>query len=48
MLLADGGVIYMVPTAVARVEGADVVIAVSVNPGITVLPKLSSSVDVFV
>jgi NTE family protein len=48
MLLADGGVIYMVPTTVARTEGADVVIAVSVNPGIAVFPKLSSSVDVFV
>jgi NTE family protein len=48
MLLSDGGIIYMVPTTVARAEGADVVIAVSVNPGIATLHKLSSAVDVYV
>lgn len=38
----------MVPTTVARVEGADVVFAVSVNPKITAVQKLSSAVDIYV
>jgi NTE family protein len=48
MLLADGGVICMVPTTVARAEGADFVIAVSVNPRIASQQKLSSAIDVYV
>jgi NTE family protein len=48
MLLADGGVVCMVPTTVARAEDADVVIAVSVNPRIASVQKLSSAVDVYV
>jgi NTE family protein len=48
MLLADGGVICMVPTTVARAEGADLVIAVSVNPRLAPLQKLTSAVDVYV
>ena len=48
MLLADGGILYMVPTSIARAEGADVVIAVAVNPKIPSTHKLSSAVDVYV
>ena len=48
MLLADGGILYMVPTSIAREEGADVVVAVAVNPKISSTQKLSSAVDVYV
>ena len=48
MLLSDGGILYMVPTTVARTEGANVVIAVSVNAMIASAQKLSSAVDVYV
>jgi NTE family protein len=48
MLLADGGILYMVPTTVARAEGAEVVVAVGVNPEISSAHKLSSAVDVYV
>jgi NTE family protein len=48
MLLCDGGIVYLVPTQVARAGGAKFVVAVSVNRGIASVEKLSSAVDVYV
>jgi NTE family protein len=47
-LLADGGIAYMVPTTIAREEGADFVVAVSVSSEIWSCHELSSAVDIYV
>jgi NTE family protein len=48
MLLSDGGIIHMVPTDVARQEGAQFVVAVSVTPGIMSENEMGSAVDIYV
>ncbi len=48
MLLSDGGIINMVPTVAAREEGADFVVAVSVNCDIGSDDDFSSAMDVYV
>ncbi len=47
-LLSDGGVVYLVPTTVAREEGADFVVAVSVNTDIRSSDEFRSAMDVYV
>ncbi|RLB40211.1 MAG: hypothetical protein DRH12_10415 [Deltaproteobacteria bacterium] len=47
-LLCDGGIVHLVPTPVARDEGADFVIAVSVNPAIESLEQFCSAMDIYV
>ncbi|MFH1573914.1 MAG: patatin-like phospholipase family protein [Acidobacteriota bacterium] len=47
-LLADGGVIHMVPTTIAREEGARFVVAVSVTGGFKSAEKLSTAVDIYI
>jgi NTE family protein len=47
-LLADGGIIFMVPATIVRQEGADFVVAVSVSPQLLPCDKVSSAVDVYV
>ncbi len=48
MLLADGGITYMVPTMIAREEGAEFLVAVSVNREIYSPEKLSTAMDTYV
>ncbi len=48
MLLSDGGIINLVPTTVAREEGAEFVVAVSVNKEIYSDEKLGSAMDIYV
>ena len=48
MLLSDGGITYMVPTTVARAEGAKFIVAVSVNNQIHSAEKFSSAMDIYV
>lgn len=47
-LLSDGGVVHMVPNRVARHEGAEFVVAVSVNREIYSREKFTSAVDIYV
>jgi NTE family protein len=47
MLLSDGGIVNLVPTTVARDEGADFVVAVSVNNDIYSEEKLCSALDIY-
>jgi NTE family protein len=46
-LLSDGGIISLVPSSVARDEGADVVIAVAVDRGLSPRADLRTVVDIF-
>jgi NTE family protein len=48
MLLSDGGIIYMVPTTVARAEGAEYLVAVSVNRKVHSSEKFSTAIDTYV
>ena len=48
MLLSDGGIINMVPAPVVREEGADFVVAVSVNGDINPGENLKSVMDIYV
>ena len=48
MLLSDGGITCMVPTTIAKEEGAKFVVAVSVNRQIQSAEKFSSAVDIYV
>ena len=48
MLLSDGGIINLVPTTVAREQGAAFVIAVSVNSDICSEEEFSSAVDIYI
>ncbi len=47
-LLCDGGIVHLVPTTVARAEGAEFVIAVSVNPNISSSEEFWSAMDIYV
>jgi len=47
-LLCDGGIIHLVPTTVAREEGAEFVVAVSVNPDIEASEDFCSAMDIYV
>jgi len=46
-LLSDGGIISLIPSSVAREEGADVVIAVAVDRGISTVGELRTVVDIY-
>ena len=46
--LSDGGIICNVPVDCALAEGADAVIAVAVDRGITLGSKLETAVDIYV
>jgi NTE family protein len=46
-LLSDGGIISLIPSSVAREEGADVVIAVAVDRGINPQEDLRTVVDIY-
>jgi NTE family protein len=48
MLLSDGGIIHMVPTEVARQEGAQFVVAVGVTHGLLSEDEMGSAVDIYV
>jgi NTE family protein len=47
-LLADGGIIYMVPTIVAREAGAEFVVGIGVNCEVYADDRFSSAMDVYV
>ncbi|HDM09289.1 MAG TPA: hypothetical protein ENF92_02095 [Desulfobacteraceae bacterium] len=47
-LLCDGGVVHLVPTTVARDEGAEFVVAVSVNSDIRSSDEFYSAMDIYV
>lgn len=47
MLLSDGGIVNLVPTTVAREEGAEFVVAVSVNIDIYSEEKFCSALDIY-
>ncbi len=47
-LLCDGGIVHLVPTTVARDEGAEFVVAVSVNPNISSSEEFWSAMDIYV
>jgi len=47
-LLCDGGIVHLVPTTVARDEGAEFVVAVSVNPNIVSSDEFCSAMDIYV
>jgi len=46
-LLSDGGIISLIPSSIAREEGADVVIAVAVDRGINPQGDLRTVVDIY-
>ncbi len=46
-LLSDGGIISLIPSFVAREEGADVVVAVAVDRGISPREDLRTVVDIY-
>ena len=46
-LLSDGGIISLIPSSVAREEGADVVIAVAVDRGLSPREDLRTVVDIY-
>lgn len=46
-LLSDGGIISLIPSSVAREEGADVVVAVAVDRGISPREDLRTVVDIY-
>jgi NTE family protein len=46
-LLSDGGIISLIPSSVAREEGADVVIAVAVDKGLSPREDLRTVVDIY-
>jgi NTE family protein len=46
-LLSDGGIISLIPSSVARDEGADVVIAVAVDRGLSPREDLRTVVDIY-
>jgi len=46
-LLSDGGIISLIPSSVAREEGADVVVAVAVDRGISPREDLRNVVDIY-
>jgi NTE family protein len=46
-LLSDGGIISLIPSSIAREEGADVVIAVAVDRGINPQEDLRTVVDIY-
>jgi NTE family protein len=48
MLLSDGGIVNQVPTTVAREEGAEFVVAVSVSNDIHSEEKLDSAIDIYI
>jgi NTE family protein len=48
MLLADGGIIYMVPTDIARQEGASFVVGVTVTSALLSEDEMGSAVDIYV
>jgi NTE family protein len=48
MLLSDGGIIHMVPTDIARQEGAQFVVAVGVTHGLLPEDEMGSAVDIYV
>jgi NTE family protein len=48
LLLSDGGVIHMVPVDIARQEGAQFVVGVSVTPGLPLEDEMGSAVDIYV
>ena len=47
-LLCDGGIVHLVPTTVARDEGAEFVVAVSVNSNISSSEEFWSAMDIYV
>ena len=46
-LLSDGGIISLIPSSVARDEGADVIIAVAVDRGLSPREDLRTVVDIY-
>ena len=46
-LLSDGGIISLIPSSVAREEGADVIIAVAVDRGLSPREDLRTVVDIY-
>ena len=46
-LLSDGGIICLVPSSIARTEGADIVIAVAVDRDICTEEELRTALDVY-